>query len=162
MSAGPVEAKVTGSPAASAAAVLVPARRTRALAPSNGSRPWTFYALATLFTFYVLALYGPMICIYVLSFQDVRGGLVFPVRGFPSLYWFNELFEQTRTGDVKGAFDRSIKLAILVTVLTVVISFLAGLAFRRRFWGRLRNLRHDDRQPCGARPRPWHRDRTDF
>ena len=34
--------------------------------------------LATLFTAYVLALYGPMLCIYVLSFQDLRGGLVFP------------------------------------------------------------------------------------
>jgi putative spermidine/putrescine transport system permease protein len=101
---------------------------------SRGGRPWTFYALATLFTFYIVALYGPMLCIYVLSFQDIRGGLVFPVKGF-SLYWFVELFTQARTGDIKGAFDRSIKLAGLVTVLTVVISFLSGLAFRRRFRG---------------------------
>ena len=106
---------------------------SRAIAPRKG-RPWTFYALATLFVLYVAALYGPMICIYVLSFQDVRGGLVFPVKGF-SLYWFVELFTQARTGDVKGAFDRSIKLAAMVTVLTVIISFLAGLAFRRRFRG---------------------------
>eukprot|EP01037_Dinobryon_pediforme_P016558 gene16558-16738_t len=75
-----------------------------------------------------------MLCIYVLSFQDVRGGLVFPVKGL-SLHWFIELFTQARTGDVKGAFDRSIKLAAAVTVLTVVISFLAGLGFRRRFRG---------------------------
>jgi putative spermidine/putrescine transport system permease protein len=105
----------------------------RAMAPRSG-RPWTFYVLATLFTLYVLALYGPMICIYILSFQDVRGGLVFPMKGH-SLHWFVDLFTQVRTGDVKGAFDRSIKLAILVTVLTVVISFLAGLGFRRRFAG---------------------------
>jgi putative spermidine/putrescine transport system permease protein len=105
----------------------------RAIAPRSG-RPWTFYVLATLFALYVLALYGPMICIYVLSFQDVRGGLVFPMKGH-SLHWFVDLFTQVRTGDVKGSFDRSIKLAILVTILTVVISFLAGLGFRRRFAG---------------------------
>ena len=51
--------------------------------------------------FYVLALYGPMICIYILSFQDVRGGLVFPMKGL-SLHWFVDLFTQVRTGDVKG------------------------------------------------------------
>ena len=44
---------------------------TKAIAPSKGGRPWTFYVLATLFTLYVLALYGPMFCIYILSFQDI-------------------------------------------------------------------------------------------
>lgn len=105
-----------------------------AIAPSAGGRPWTFYVLATLFVLYVLALYGPMICIYILSFQDVRGGLVFPMKGH-SLHWFVELFTQVRTGDVAGSFDRSIKLAVVVTVITVVFSFLAGLGFRRRFVG---------------------------
>ena len=71
---------------------------------------------------------------YILSFQDVRGGLVFPMRG-TSLHWFVDLFTQVRTGDVKGAFSRSIRLAVVVTVVTVVISFMAGLAFRRRFAG---------------------------
>jgi putative spermidine/putrescine transport system permease protein len=97
-------------------------------------RPWTFWVLAALFTSYVLALYGPMLCIYVLSFQDIRGGLVFPMKGL-SVHWFVDLFTQVRTGDVKGGFERSIVLAILVTVLTVVGSFLAGLAFRQRFKG---------------------------
>jgi len=95
-------------------------------------RPWTFWVLAALFTAYVAALYGPMLCIYVLSFQDIRGGLVFPMKGL-SLHWFVDLFTQVRTGDVKGGFERSIVLALVVTVLTVVGSFLAGLAFRRRF-----------------------------
>jgi putative spermidine/putrescine transport system permease protein len=112
--------------------VLPPARR--AIAPSRGQRPWTFYVLASLFALYVLALYGPMICIYILSFQDVRGGLVFPMKGH-SLHWFVDLFTQVRTGDVLGSFDRSIKLAVLVTIITVVISFMAGLGFRRRFKG---------------------------
>ena len=108
--------------------------KQRAIAPSRGGRPWTFYVLAGLFTFYVVALYGPMICIYILSFQDVRGGLVFPMKGL-SLHWFVDLFTQVRTGDVRGAFDRSIKLAILVTAITVVVSFMAAMAFRRRFPG---------------------------
>jgi putative spermidine/putrescine transport system permease protein len=116
---------------------LVAARargRRRAIAPTRGGRPWTFYVLASLFTAYVIALYGPMVCIYILSFQDVQGGLVFPMRGV-SLHWFVDLFTQVRTGDVKGAFDRSIKLAVLVTIITVVVSFMAAMGFRRRFPG---------------------------
>ncbi len=110
-------------------------RARRAATHADGNRrPWTFWVLAALFTAYVLALYGPMLCIYVLSFQDVRGGLVFPMKGL-SLHWFVDLFTQVRTGDVKGGFERSILLAILVTVLTVVGSFMAGLAFRSRFRG---------------------------
>ena len=108
-------------------------RRISAVARGDG-RPWTFYALAAVFILYVAALYGPMICIYILSFQDIRGGLVFPMKGH-SLHWFVDLFTQVRTGDVKGSFDRSIKLAVLVTVITLVVSLMAGLAFRRRFFG---------------------------
>ena len=99
-----------------------------------------------------------MICIYILSFQDIRGGLVFPMKGH-SLHWFVDLFTQVRTGDVKGSFDRSIKLAVLVTVITLVVSLMAGLAFRRRFFGDTRRVLPDDRQPggarAGARPRHW-------
>src|SRR5438445_5091103 len=106
----------------------------RGVVARSDRRPWTFYLLAAVFTSYVAALYGPMICIYVLSFQDIRGGLVFPMKGH-SLHWFVDLFTQVRTGDVKGSFDRSIKLAMVVTIITVVVSFLAGLGFRRRFRG---------------------------
>jgi putative spermidine/putrescine transport system permease protein len=121
--------------AAPATATATAARiRRRAIAPRRQGRPWTFHVLLTLFVLYVLALYGPMICIYILSFQDVRGGLVFPMKGL-SLHWFVDLFTQVRTGDVKGSFDRSIALAALVTAITVVVSFLAGLAFKRRFRG---------------------------
>lgn len=108
-----------------------PARRK---VRGSSERPWTFYVLAGFFALYVIALYGPMISIYVLSFQDVQGGLVFPMRGV-SLYWFNELIMQTRAGDVSGAFTRSMYLAVSVTLITVVVSFMAGMAFRKRFWG---------------------------
>jgi putative spermidine/putrescine transport system permease protein len=50
-----------------------------------------------------------------------------------SLHWFVDLFTQVCIGDVKGGFNRSITLAILVTMIAVEISFLAGLAFKRRF-----------------------------
>ena len=125
---------MTDAPVPNPDADTLIAQRGHALAPSKGGRPWTFYVLASVFVLYVIALYGPMICIYILSFQDVRGGLVFPMRG-TSLHWFVDLFTQVRTGDVKGSFDRSIKLAAMVTVVTVVVSFMAGLAFRKRFAG---------------------------
>lgn len=102
--------------------------------PSQGRRPWTFYVLATLFTLFVLFLYGPMFIMFILSFQGPTGGLVFPMRGF-SLTWFEALFGQARTGDVGGAFSRSLPLALMVMVLTVLISVTAGFAFRRRFLG---------------------------
>ena len=101
---------------------------------SAGRRPWTFYALAAFFALFVLFLYGPMSAIYILSFQGPSGGLTFPMNGV-SLRWFAALFEQQRTGDIAGSFARSITLALIVLVLTVVISVMAGLAFRRRFVG---------------------------
>ncbi|HZP87833.1 MAG TPA: ABC transporter permease [Burkholderiales bacterium] len=99
-----------------------------------GKRPWTFYVLAAFFALFVAFLYGPMSAIYVLSFQGPTGGLTFPMRG-TSLHWFDALFSQQRTGDFAGAFTRSIILALIVLALTVVMSVLAGMAFRRRFPG---------------------------
>src|SRR5215467_1136136 len=97
-------------------------------------RPWSFYVLAAFFTLFVLFLYGPMCAIYLLSFQGPNGGLTFPMRGV-SLQWFTALFAQQRTGDFAGSFLRSVLLAVLVLGMTVVLSVLAGLAFRRRFVG---------------------------
>lgn len=100
----------------------------------HGKRPWTFYVLAAFFALFVAFLYGPMSAIYILSFQGPTGGLTFPMRG-TSLHWFDALFSQQRTGDFAGAFSRSIVLALIVLTLTVVLSVLAGMAFRRRFPG---------------------------
>jgi putative spermidine/putrescine transport system permease protein len=102
----------------------------RADAPS---RPWTFYVLALFFAAYVLFLYGPMLCMYVLSFQGEQGALSFPMRG-ASLHWFHQLWEG-RTADIAGAVARSIPLALIVMVITVVFSVAAGLGFRRRVRG---------------------------
>src|SRR6201984_3868514 len=95
-------------------------------------RPWTFYALGAVFALFVLFLYGPMACIYILSFQGPNGGLTFPLNGV-STRWFGALFYQERTGDIAGAFSRSISLAVIVLTLTVIFSVVAGLAFRRGF-----------------------------
>jgi putative spermidine/putrescine transport system permease protein len=97
------------------------------------SRPWTFYVLAVFFAAYVIFLYGPMMCMYVLSFQGPQGALSFPMRG-ASLHWFAQLWEG-RSGDVAGAVQRSIPLALMVMVITVVFSVAAGLGFRHRLRG---------------------------
>ena len=104
------------------------------MSTSHGKRPWTFYVLAALFALFVIFLYGPMITIYILSFQGPTGGLVFPLRGV-SLNWFGALFGQARTGDIGGAFARSLPMAVIVLVLTVLISVTAAFGFRRRFAG---------------------------
>lgn len=96
-------------------------------------RPWTFYALAAVFSAYALFLYSPMLCMYVLSFQGPQGALSFPMRGV-SLYWFHQLWEGS-TGDIAGAVQRSIPLALIVTIVTVVFSVAAGLGFRKQVKG---------------------------
>lgn len=102
---------------------------------ASGNRPWTFYALALFFGLYVLFLYGPMAVIYVLSFQGPEGGMTFPLRGL-STHWFHTLLSGgNRAVDIPGAFLRSIILAAIVGVLTVVMCVAAGLGFRRRFPG---------------------------
>jgi putative spermidine/putrescine transport system permease protein len=105
-----------------------------AASTSYGPRPWTFYVLASLFTLFVIFLYGPMISVLILSFQGPSGSLVFPLRD-PSVMWFDELFRPHRVGDVPGAFARSLPLALIVMLLTVLISVSAGFAFRKRFFG---------------------------
>lgn len=96
--------------------------------------PRTFWLLAAVFALFTLFLYAPTLTITILSFQGPQGGLVFPMRGW-SLHWFGQVFQRQSIGDIHGSFARSIQLALVVMVLTVVISFLAGLAFRQRFIG---------------------------
>ena len=97
-------------------------------------RPKSFYLLAGFFAAYVLFLYGPMIAIVALSFQGPEGGLTFPMNGF-SLHWFYKVFSGGGIVDIGSAFKRSLSLGLLVTILTVLFSVGAGMAFRRRFIG---------------------------
>ncbi|MBD2099854.1 ABC transporter permease [Leptolyngbya sp. FACHB-261] len=97
-------------------------------------RPLSFYFLAVFFGLFVLFLYGPMIGIFMLSLQGPDGGLTFPLRGF-SFYWLGQVFQEQRVGNFVEAFQRSLLLGLAVTVLSVIVSVLAGLAFRSRFRG---------------------------
>ena len=93
-----------------------------------------FRPLAIVFALFVLFLYGPMITIVVLSFQGPEGGLTFPLRGL-SLHWFYKLAEGLGTVDIGAAFRRSMALGVVVMLCTVVLSVLAGLAFRKKLSG---------------------------
>jgi len=93
-----------------------------------------FYLLSLFFALFVLFLYGPTITIGILSFQGPSGGLTFPMNG-TSLHWFRDLFEQQAVGDIWGSFRRSMALGLMVMVVTVVVSLMGGLAFRKRFAG---------------------------
>ena len=100
----------------------------------NDRRPLRFYLLAIFFAVFVLFLYGPTITIAVLSFQGPSGGLTFPMNG-TSLHWFRNLFEQQAVGDIWGSFRRSFALGLIVMVITVVVSLMGGMAFRKKFHG---------------------------
>lgn len=93
-----------------------------------------FWPLAVVFGLFVLFMYGPMLTIFVLSFQGPEGGLTFPMRGV-SLHWFYKLAEGLGTVDIGAAFLRSLILGGVVMLLTVVLSVLAGLAFRKKLSG---------------------------
>ena len=97
-------------------------------------RPLSFWLLASFFALFVLFLYGPMFAIFVLSFQGPEGGLTFPLRGV-SLHWFGVLWEGIGTVDIGGAFRRSLALGAVVMGLTVLLSLLAGLAYRKKLPG---------------------------
>ncbi len=103
-------------------------------AGAGGGRPWTFYALATLFGVYLFFLYGPMLVMYVLSFQGPNGGVTFPMVGV-SLAWFADIVKPGQMANIPVSFGRSIALAAVVSLLTATISIAAALAFRRRFPG---------------------------
>jgi len=75
-----------------------------------------------------------MLTIVILSFQGPEGGLVFPLRGV-SIHWFEKLIEGIGVVDIWASFGRSLRLGLIVTVLTIVFSVAAGLAFRKRMPG---------------------------
>ncbi|WP_028025462.1 ABC transporter permease [Enterovibrio calviensis] len=93
-----------------------------------------FAICSLLFGLFVLFLYGPTFTIAILSFQGEQGGLTFPMRG-TSMHWYAQLFERQAVGDFSMALVRSLGLGFAVMISTVVISLMAGLAFRRHFAG---------------------------
>ncbi|WP_280151305.1 ABC transporter permease subunit [Piscinibacter sp. XHJ-5] len=93
-----------------------------------------FWPLACVFAGFVLFLYGPVITIFVLSFQGPEGGLTFPMRGL-STHWYAELGKGLGVVDIGAALRRSFSLGAVVMLLTVLLSLSAGLAFRKRLPG---------------------------
>lgn len=95
---------------------------------------WIHYGLTLFFGLFILFLYSPMLGIVILSLQGPEGSLTFPMKGF-SFYWLQSVFEEQRIGNFVQSFWRSFLLGLIVTLLTVVISTMGSLAFRRRFPG---------------------------
>jgi putative spermidine/putrescine transport system permease protein len=93
-----------------------------------------FVPLAVVFALFVLFMYGPMLVIFILSFQGPEGGLTFPLQGL-SLHWFAKLAEGLGVVDIGAALRRSLALGLAVMACTVVFSVLAGLAFRKKLAG---------------------------
>src|SRR5260370_24367884 len=101
---------------------------------SRGKRPWTFYALASLFGAYLLFLYGPMLVMYLLSFQGPNGGVTFPMVGV-STVWFEDIVRPGQMANIPIAFQHSTPLASIVSLVTMVVSVAAGVCLCRRLPG---------------------------
>ena len=97
-------------------------------------RSGSFWLLSAFFALFVIFMYGPMLVIVVLSFQGPEGGLTFPMRGL-SLHWFYKLADGLGVVDIGAALKRSLGLGFAVMAFTVVLSVLAGLAFRKKLVG---------------------------
>ncbi len=102
-----------------------PERRRKAAVKSG----FTLY-----YIIFILFIYGPMIAMFVLSFQGPRGGTSFPMRGV-SLYWWGKLIEPSAVGDLQGALVRSLVLALIVAAITALFSTMLAMAFRKKFIG---------------------------
>jgi len=101
---------------------------------ADTKRSLEFRLLAAFFSAYVLFLYGPMLVIVILSFQGPEGGLTFPLRGL-STHWFHKLAQGLGSVDIGAALKRSLVVGLIVMAFTVVLSVLAGLAFRKKLAG---------------------------
>ena len=83
---------------------------------------------------FVIFIFGPMIAMFILSFNARKGGLFFPMRGF-SLHWWWQLIKPSAVGDMQGAMLRSIILALIVMVITALFATMLGMAYRKKFFG---------------------------
>jgi putative spermidine/putrescine transport system permease protein len=86
------------------------------------------------YVIFLIFVYGPMFAMFTLSFQGPRGGVTFPMRGL-SLFWWEKLAGPSAVGDIKASLTRSLILAIVVMVVTAVLSTMLAMAFRKRFFG---------------------------
>ncbi len=94
----------------------------------------TTWILGILFGIFVLFMYGPMLCMAVLSLQDNFGSQTFPARGLVDTHWYEELTSD-RLQSVRDAIGVSVRLSIVVALITGYLSLSLGMAFRQRFFG---------------------------
>lgn len=97
-------------------------------------RAWITTLFSSYYGVFLVFIYGPMIAMFILSFQGRRGGTSFPMRG-TSFYWWQKLVEPSTVGDMQGALLRSLILALIVMVVTALFSTMLAMAFRKRFVG---------------------------
>ena len=102
--------------------------------PQKKKKAWITTLFSSYYALFILFIYGPMIAMFILSFQGRRGGTSFPMRGV-SLYWWEKLIEPSTVGDMQGALLRSLILALIVMVITAVFSTMLAMAFRKKFLG---------------------------
>jgi len=102
--------------------------------PERRRKAWVKGLYSAYFVLFLVFIYGPMIAMFILSFQGPRGGVSFPMQGF-SFYWWDALIQPSAVGDLKGAMLRSLILALIVMVITALFSTLLGMAYRKRFPG---------------------------
>src|SRR3989304_6121369 len=102
--------------------------------PERRRKAWVKTFFGSSFVLFLVFIYGPMIAMFILSFQGPRGGVSFPMQGF-SFYWWDALIQPSAVGDLKGAMLRSLILALIVMVITALFSTLLGMAYRKRFPG---------------------------
>ena len=97
-------------------------------------KAWVKTGFSAYYAVFLVFIYGPMIAMFILSFQGRRGGTSFPMRG-TSFYWWKKLIEPSMVGDMQGAMGRSLILALVVMVIVALFSTMLAMAFRKRFFG---------------------------
>ena len=97
-------------------------------------KAWIKTGFSAYYAVFLVFIYGPMIAMFILSFQGRRGGTSFPMRG-TSFYWWKKLIEPSMVGDMQGAMGRSLILALVVMVIVALFSTMLAMAFRKRFFG---------------------------
>ncbi len=84
----------------------------------------TTWILGIFFAVFVLFMYGPMICMAVLSLQDTYGSQTFPARGLFSTHWYSELASD-QLQSVRDAIGVSVRLSLVVALITAYLSLVA-------------------------------------
>ena len=102
--------------------------------PERKRKAWVRTVFGSYYFLFLVFIYGPMIAMFIISFNARRGGLFFPMRGF-SFHWWYQLIKPSAVGDMQGALLRSIILALVVMVITALFSTMLAMAYRKKFVG---------------------------